>query len=93
LSGVAKTVNKIMNLKAFLNKATDLKTPTMPLLCAKRSLVEINEFSCTSEKKMHNFTLFRTTAAVQNGDFQTLLNFEKTKARWDILIMFSKITH
>ena len=42
---------------------------------------------------MHNFTLFRTSAAVQNGDFQTLLNFEKTKARWDILIMFSKITH
>ena len=42
---------------------------------------------------MHNFTLFRTIAAVQNGDFQTLLNFEKTKARWDILIMFSKITH
>ena len=42
---------------------------------------------------MHNFTLFRTTAAVQNGDFQTLLNFGKTKARWDILVMFSKITH
>ena len=42
---------------------------------------------------MHNFTLFRTTAAVQNGDFQTLLSFEKTKVRWDILIMFSKITH
>ena len=42
---------------------------------------------------MLNFTLFRATAVVQNGDFQTLLNFEKTKGRWDILIMFSKITH
>ena len=43
---------------------------------------------------MLNFTLFWTTAAlVQNGDFQTFLDFEKTKARRDILIMFSKITH
>ena len=65
----------------------------MLLRFAKKSLVEVNAFSCTREKKMHNFTLFGTTAAVQNGDFQTLLNFEKTKARWDILIMFSKITH
>ena len=65
----------------------------MLLRFSKKSFVEVNAFSCTREKKMHNFTLFRTTAAVQNGDFQTLLNFEKTKARWDILIMFSKITH
>ena len=42
---------------------------------------------------MHDFTLFGTTAAGQNGDFRTFLDFEKTKARWDILIMFSKITH
>ena len=42
---------------------------------------------------MHNFTLFWTTAAVQNGEFQTFLDFEKTKARRDILIVFSKITH
>ena len=55
----------------------------------KRSLVEDNAFSCMSEKKMHDFTL----SAVQNGDFQTLLDIEKTKACWDILIMFSKITH
>ena len=65
----------------------------MPLRFAKRSLVKVNAFSCTSEKKMHNFTLFWTTAAVQNDDFQTFLDFEKTKARQDILIMFSKITH
>ena len=44
---------------------------------AKRSLVEVNAFSCTSEKEMHNFTLFWTTAAVQNDDFQTFLDFEK----------------
>ena len=65
----------------------------MPLQFAKRSLVKVNTFSCTSEKKMLNFTLFWTTAAVQNGDFQTFFDFEKTKARRDILIMFSKITH
>ena len=65
----------------------------MLLSFAKRSLVAVDAFSCTSEKKMHRFTLFGTTAAGQNGDFQTFLDFEKTKARWDILIMFSKITH
>ena len=65
----------------------------MLLWLAKRSLVDVNAFSCTSEKKMHNFTLFWTTAAGQNGDFQTFLDFEETKARWDILIVFSKITH
>ena len=66
----------------------------MFLWFAKRSLVEVNAFSCTSEKKMPNFTLFWTIAAGQNGDFyKTFLDFEKTKARWDILIVFSKITH
>ena len=42
---------------------------------------------------MHNFTLFGTTAAGENDDFQTFLDSEKTKACWDILIMFSKISH
>ena len=65
----------------------------MLLWFAKRSLVAVEAFSCTSEKKMPNFTLFGTTAAGQNGDFETFLDFEKTKARWDILIVFSKITH
>ena len=65
----------------------------MPLPFAERSSVEFNAFSCTSEKKMHNFTSFRTSAAVQNGDLKTFFDFEKTEARWDILIMFSKVTH
>ena len=67
----------------------------MVLRFAKRSLVDVDAFSYTSEKKMHNFTLFGTTvtAAGQNGDFQTFLDFDKNKARWDISIMFSKITH
>ena len=30
----------------------------MLLRFAKRSLVKVNAFSCTNEKKMHNFTLF-----------------------------------
>ena len=29
----------------------------------------------------------------QNGDFQTFLDFEKLPALWDLLIVFSKITH
>ena len=49
----------------------------MLLQFAERSLVKVNAFSCTSEKKMHNFIQFWTTAAVQNGDFQTFLDFEK----------------
>ena len=65
----------------------------MPLQFVKRSLVKVNTFSRTSEKKRHNFTVLLTTAAVQNGDFQTFFDFEKAKERWDILIMFSKITH
>ena len=65
----------------------------MLLWLAERSFVAVNAFSCTSEKKMHNFTILWATAAGQNGDFQTFLDFEKSKARWDILIMFSEITH
>ena len=90
---VVKTVIKMKNLTPFLNKTTDLERPIMLLWFAERSLVEVNAFNCSSEKKMHNFTLFWTTAAGQNGDFQTFLDFEETKARWDILIVFSKITH
>ena len=30
----------------------------MLLRFAKKSLVEVNAFSCTREKKMHNFTFF-----------------------------------
>ena len=29
-------------------------------------------------------------AGDQNGDFQTFLDFEKTRALWDLLIVFSK---
>jgi len=29
---------------------------------------------------MHHFTLFLMAAGSQNGDFQTFLDFEKTKA-------------
>ena len=65
----------------------------MLLWFAKSSLVDVHEFSCASEKKIHNLTSFWTPARGQNGDFQTFLNFEKTKGRWDILIVFSKITH
>ena len=94
LSGVAKTVNKMMNLKAFLNQITALERPRMLLQFAERPLVKVDTFSRTSEKKIHNFTLFWKIAAVQNVDFQTFLDFEKkTKARRDLLITFSKITH
>ena len=31
-------------------------------------------------------------AGGQNSDFQTFLDFEKTRAFWDLLIEFSKIT-
>ena len=65
----------------------------MLLWCAKTSLVYVNSFSCTSEKKMHNFTLFWKPATCQNGDFQTFLDFDKPKARRDILIVFSQTSH
>jgi len=42
--------------------------------------VNITAFSCTSEKKMHYFTLFLTAAESQNGDFQSFPDSEKTKA-------------
>ena len=42
---------------------------------------------------MHNFTLFSRAPGSQNGVFRTFLDFEKTKALQDLLIVFSKITH
>ena len=42
---------------------------------------------------MHNFTLFSRAPGGQNGVFRTFLDFEKTKALEDLLIVFSKITH
>ena len=63
----------------------------MPLPFAKRTFIEFNAFSSTSEKKIQNFTLFWTTAAIQNGDFKLSSILEKkTKALWDILTMFWK---
>ena len=47
---------------------------------AKSTSVNITAFRCTNEKKMHHFTLFLMAAGSQNGDFQTFLDFEKTKA-------------
>ena len=41
---------------------------------------------------MHHFCQFSKAAGGQNGDFQTFLDFEKTRALWDLLIVFSKIT-
>ena len=46
-----------------------------------------------AKRKCTILLYFLTTAAGQNGDFQTFLDFEETKACWDILIVFSKITH
>jgi len=43
--------------------------------------------------KMHHFYQFSMAAGGQNGDFQTFLDFEKTLALWDLLIVFSKITN
>ena len=39
------------------------------------------------------FYPFLMAAGSQNGDFQTFLDFEKTKALQELLIVFSKITH
>ena len=45
------------------------------------------------ETKVHHFCQFSKAAGGQNGDFQTFLDFEKTRALWDLVIVFSKITH
>jgi len=42
---------------------------------------------------MHHFCQVSMAAGGQNSDFQTFLDFEKTRALWDLLIEFSKITH
>ena len=65
----------------------------MSLPFAKTSSVEFNAFSCTSEKKMYNFTLFEGLQQSKMAIFKLSPILKKTKARWDILIMFSKITH
>jgi len=50
-------------------------------------------FTSTSETKMHHFCQFSMAAGGQNSDFQTFLDFEKTRSLWDLLIVFAKITH
>jgi len=57
-----------------------LERAGMVLWFAKSTSVNITAFSCTSETKMHHFTLFLMAAGSQHGDFQTFLDFEKTKA-------------
>ena len=37
---------------------------------------------------MHHFYQFSIAAGGQNGDFQTFLDLEKTRALWDLLIVF-----
>ena len=59
----------------------------------KSTLLHVIAFTNTSETKMHHFYQFSIAAGGQNGDFQTFLDFEKTRALWDLLIVFSKITH
>ena len=59
----------------------------------KSTLLDVITFTSTSETKMHHFGQFSKAAGGQNGDFQTFLDFEKTRALWDLLIVFSKITH
>ena len=57
------------------------------------SKLDVIAFTSTGETKMHHFCQFSIAAGGQNGDFQTFLDFEKTRALWDLLIVFSKITH
>ena len=59
----------------------------------KSTLLDVIAFTSTSETKMHHFCQFSMAAGGQNGDFRTLLDFGKTRALWDLLIVFSKITH
>ena len=59
----------------------------------KSALLDVIAFTSMSETKMHHFCQFSMAAGGQNGDFQTFLDFEKTRALWDLLIVFSKITH
>ena len=75
-----------MKLKAFLNETTVLERPTMLLPFAKRSLVKVNTFSCTSEKKMHNFMLERIntirTHGLQLTQKQSSAVLEHSNATW-----------
>ena len=59
----------------------------------KSTSLDVITFTSTSETKVHHFCQFSKAAGGQNGDFQTFLDFEKTRALWDLLIVFSKITH
>ena len=56
-------------------------------------MLDVIAFTSTNETKIHHFYQFSTAAGGQNGDFQTFLDFEKTRALWDLLIVFSKITN
>ena len=56
-------------------------------------MLDVIVFTSTSETKMHHFCQFSMVAGGQNGDFQTFLDFEKTRPLWDLLIVFSKITY
>ena len=55
--------------------------------------MKCQKYIATSEMKMHHFCQFSMAAGGQHGDFQTFLDFEKTPALGDLLIVFSKITH
>ena len=59
----------------------------------KSTLLDVIAFTSTSETKMHHFCQFSMAVGRQNGDFQTFLDFEKPRVLWDLLIVFSKITH
>ena len=63
------------------------------LLNFKSTLLDVIAFTSTSETKVHHFCQFSKAAGGQNGDFQTFFDFEKTRALWVLLIVFSKITH
>ena len=53
--------------------------------CYESTLLDVITFTSTSETKMHHFCQFSKAAGGQNGDFQTFLDFEKTRAFWDLL--------
>ena len=56
----------------------------------------MSSFFCASEQKMANLTwvqLAPRRQKCQNGEFQTLLDFEKNRALLNLLKWFSKIIH
>ena len=46
----------------------------------KSTLLDVIAFTSTSETKMHHCYQFSMAAGGQNGNFQTFLDFEKTRA-------------